>query len=500
MAIEARDFGAPAALGSGLSKDLNGLHDFNDRLRDRDRVLMGGGPAGAGWSAVRIAAAVRAGQLSAVDVVRGHLDRIERLDPRLGAFRAVRTERALAEAEQLAARPDLAELPLAGVPVAIKDNIEVEGEQMRNGSAATDTNPSPQDHPVTARLRAAGAIVVGVTNVPELCLVPMTDSVHGISRNPWDRNRTPGGSSGGSAAAVSAALVPLAHGNDGLGSIRIPAACCGLVGIKPGTGVVPVSLDGEPQWGGLSENGPLATTVRDAALGLSVMAQDPKLAELGDPGPLRIGLSVRQAQVGFPIDPQFVAATRAVATTLGKLGHKITEHTERYPAWLGTAAVRSWYSFAWETAQPLDRARLDRRTRQMAAIGRRLATVHADGARARDRWRRRGADEFFGDLDVLLLPSLSQPAPRSARWGELNVLSNSLVSLRVASLYAPWNISGWPAMNVPAGVDTRGMPIGVQLVARPGRERLLLEVAAQLEQAQPWERYAPDYREGLGEE
>jgi amidase len=460
---------------------------------------MSDGPAGAGWSAVRIAAAVRAGELSAVDVVRSHLDRIERLDPRIGAFRAVRSERALAEAERLAARPDLAELPLAGVPVAIKDNIEVEGEQLRNGSAATDTNPSTQDHPVTARLRAAGAIVVGVTNVPELCLVPMTDSVHGISRNPWDRTRTPGGSSGGSAAAVSAGLVPLAHGNDGLGSIRLPAACCGLVGIKPGTGVVPVSLDGEPQWGGLSENGPLATTVRDAALGLSVMAQDPALAELADPGTLRIGLSVRQAQVGFPIDPQFIAATREVGTTLGQLGHKIVDHTRHYPAWLGAAGVRSWYSFAWETAQPLDRARLDRRTRQMAAIGHRLKSMHADGARARERWLRRGADEFFGDLDVLLLPSLSQPAPKSARWGELNVLSNSLVSLRIAALYAPWNISGWPAMNVPAGVDTRGLPMGVQLVARPGRERLLLEVAAQLEEARPWERNAPDYREVLDE-
>ena len=460
---------------------------------------MSGGTASAGWSAARVSAAVRAGQLTPADVVRAHLDRIEQFDPRLGAFRAVRVERALAEAEALGARPDLAELPLAGVPVAIKDNIEVEGEQLRNGSAASDTAPCPQDHPVTARLRAAGAIVVGMTNVPELCLVPMTDSVHGISRNPWNRSRTPGGSSGGSAAAVSAALVPLAHGNDGLGSIRIPSACCGLVGIKPGTGVVPASLDGEQQWGGLSENGPLATTVRDAALGLSVMADDPALADLGDPGTLRIGVSVRQAQVGFPIDAQFIAATKAVAATLTELGHKVGDHTKRYPSWLGTAATRSWFSFAWESAQPLDRTRLDRRTRQMAAIGHALETAHAGGARARERWRRNGADEFFGDIDVLLLPSLSQPAPESARWGELSVLSNSLTSLRVASLYAPWNISGWPAMNVPAGVDTRGMPIGVQLVARPGREKLLLEVAAQVEQAKPWQRHAPDYRKDLDE-
>lgn len=447
-----------------------------------------------GRPAADIAAAVRAGEIEPRDVARQYLDRIAELDPALSAFRVVRTDQVLAEADAVAARPDRADLPLAGVPVAIKDNIEVAGEQMRNGSAASPEAPSPADHPVVARLRAAGAVVVGLTNVPELCLVPMCDSAYGIARNPWNRDRTPGGSSGGSAAAVAAGLVPLAHGNDGLGSIRIPAACCGLVGIKPGTGVVPASLDGEPNWAGLAEHGPLGTTVQDVALGLSVMADDPTLAVLGDPGTLRVGVSVRSPQVGLPINPRFVAATTAMSETLAGLGHHVAPHTTRYPTWLGTGAVRSWYSFAHEGAVSLDSGRLDRRTRRMAATGGLLNALHADGAKARDRWRGGAAELFFGEIDVLLLPSLSQPAPAAKRWGDYGALRTTLVSTKTASLLAAWNIAGWPAMNVPAGTDADGMPIGVQLVTRPGGERLLLELAAQIESARPWPRHAPDYQ------
>ncbi len=448
-----------------------------------------------GRDAARIAEAVRTGAAEPRTVVQQHLDRIERLNPQLAAFRRVRRDEALAEADAVAARPDLAELPLAGVPVAIKDNVEVAGEQLRNGSAASPDTVNDTDHPVVARLRAAGAVVVGVTNVPELCLMPMSDSVYGIARNPWNRDRTPGGSSGGSAAAVAAALVPLAHGNDGLGSIRIPAACCGLVGIKPGSGVVPPSLSGEPAWYGLSENGPLATTVHDAALGLSVMAADPGLAQLDDPGVLRIGLSVRATQPGLPMDMRSVAAATETAGLLERLGHKVTSHTTRYPAWLGPATLRTWYSCAYKNAQGLDRARLDRRTRGMAAIGRVVDTLHLGANGARERWRGGAADDFFGDIDVLVLPSLATIPATARRYGERGVIVNSFIGVTMASLYGAWNIAGWPAMNVPAGVhDVLGTPLGVQLVARPGGERLLLELAAQIETARPWQRYAPEYR------
>ncbi|MGP4089216.1 amidase family protein, partial [Streptomyces sp. KR55] len=191
-----------------------------------------------GRTAVEIAAAVREKRVTPREVMAEHLERIERIDGRVGAFRTVRAKAALAEADEVGARGDLGELPLAGVPVAVKDNLAVRGEAVRIGSAATADTPADQDHVTVARLRAAGAVVVGLTNVPELCVFGTTEGVHGIARNPWDTTRTAGGSSGGSAAAVAAGLVPIALGNDGMGSLRIPAANCGVVTIKPGRGVV----------------------------------------------------------------------------------------------------------------------------------------------------------------------------------------------------------------------------------------------------------------------
>ena len=449
-----------------------------------------------GRSAAQIAEAVRAGEAEPRQVVRQHLERIGRLNPHLGAFRRIRHQEALTEADALAARSDLAELPLAGVPVAVKDNVEVAGEQMRNGSAASSSAVNSADHPVVARLRAAGAIVVGLTNVPELCLAAMSDSVYGIARNPWDRERTPGGSSGGSASAVSAALVPIAHGNDGLGSIRIPASCCGLVGIKPGRGVVPVSLDGAEQWFGLVENGPLATTVQDAATALSVMAADPEYAEIGDLEPLRIGVSVRPAQAGFPIEGPCAQAAVSLVSVLTGLGHNVARHTRHYPAWLGPATAGTWYTAAYLDAAELDRARLGRAARQMTEFGRVLNALRMGGAKGRARWRGGAADEFFGDIDVLMLPALATAPPEARRWGEHGALRASVVSTRAASLFGAWNVAGWPAMSIPGGTHpATGTPLGVQLVARPGRERTLLALAAQIEKTRPWHRHAPDYRD-----
>ncbi|MFF1839521.1 amidase [Streptomyces sp. NPDC058231] len=445
-----------------------------------------------GRTAVEIAAAVREERASAVDVTRQHLDRIARLDPGLSAFRHVRAEQALAEAAAVDQHVNRASLPLAGVPVAVKDNIAVAGEQSRIGSAATSPDRSPDDHVIVQRLRAAGAVVVGLTNVPELCLVPMADSVYGIARNPWDERRTPGGSSGGSAAAVAAGLVPLAHGNDGFGSIRIPCACCGTVGIKPGRGVVPLAPS-DPTWDNLVENGPIATTVRDAALGLAVMAGEPGLAHLGEPGALRIGVSVRSISPGFAIVAPYRRAALEAGTLLEGLGHSVTRHTRRYPAWLGPASLSSWYASARESAAGLDRAGLNRSTRRLTAVGGALAAFHVDGSRARDRWRTDAAERFFGQIDVLLLPALSRPAARAERWGNYGGLRVTAVSTRTASLFGPWNIAGWPALAVPVGVGADAMPVAVQLVAKPGGERLLLELAAQIEAAKPWPRHAPRY-------
>ncbi len=225
-----------------------------------------------GKSAAEIARAVRTGKASAREVVAEHLAHIQRVDPTIGAFRTVRVEQALLEAEAVDSRADRYALPLAGVPIAIKDNVPVNGEYIGDGSAVTSREIAFRDHEVVRRLRAAGAVVVGLTRVPELCIFPTSDDTDGVARNPWDTARTPGGSSGGSAAAVASGMVPIAHGNDGLGSVRIPAACCGLVGVKPGRGVVPSQLGGG-SWSGWRRTASLRRPSRTRSWG-SVSSQD----------------------------------------------------------------------------------------------------------------------------------------------------------------------------------------------------------------------------------
>ncbi|MBB2909186.1 amidase [Streptosporangium becharense] len=462
-----------------------------------------------GSSAVEIAEAVRRGKATAPLVVEEHLDAIAERDGRIGAFRVVRAERALAEARTLQEREDLAELPLAGVPVAVKDNVPVRGETSRNGSAATPGTPAAEDHPVVARLRAAGAVVVGLTNVPELCLTGFCDSVYGLTRNPWDLGRTPGGSSGGSAAAVAAGMVPLAHGNDGLGSLRIPAACCGLVSIKPGHGVVPPP---EHDWYGMAENGPLATTVADLSLALAVMAGDMSLATPGDhdslgvgdaigdyPGgltpaePVRLRIAVAPAPLppGFRVDAELRAAVTSAAETLGAAGHTVVEHTSRMSTRLGLATIATWFSCALHDTRGLDPRRLQRRTRSLARTGRLLARLGLDGGAERDLWRASGADQWFGNADVLVMPTLAAVPPAAARWGDRGLPANVRANVTYAPATGAWNMAGWPAMSVPYGVHSGGTPIGVQLVAAPGGEAQLLALAAQLEAARPWPRHAP---------
>ncbi|WP_433250644.1 amidase [Streptosporangium sp. CA-135522] len=462
-----------------------------------------------GKSAVEIAEAVRRGKTTAPEVVEDHLQMIAKYDGRIGAFRKVRAERALAEARAVQERDDLATLPLAGVPVAIKDNVPIRGEATRNGSAATPNTAAAEDHPVVAKLRAAGAVVVGITNVPELSLAGFSDSVYGVTRNPWDLKRTPGGSSSGSAAAVSAGMVPLAHGTDGLGSLRIPAACCGLVSIKPGQEVVPAPVN---DWHGMSENGPMATTVADLALALAVMAGDMSLAtpdeseslEIGsaiddypggltpaEPLTLRIAVAPTPLPPGLAVDAEFQKAVIEAADMLGAAGHTVVEHDARMPGWLGSATITAWLACAGEDVAGLDPRRLERRTRSLARAGRLLARIGMDGAAGRDRWRAYGADQWLGNADVLITPTLAAVPPPAGRWGRRGLLANVRTNVTYAPATGVWNMAGWPAMTVPYGWHSTGMPIGVQLVAAPGGESQLLALAAQLENAHPWLRHAP---------
>jgi amidase len=468
----------------------------------------------AGWvgrPATQIAAAVRAGMATARAVVAEHLARIEALDGELGAFRVLRPQRALAEADavdaELAAAPGgpahpgtastgQARFPLAGVPLGVKDNTAVAGEVPRFGSLATPDTPAVADHEVVRRLRAAGAVVLGLTRMPELGIFPMGDSAWGLPRNPWNTQLTPGGSSGGAAVAVAAGMVPLAQGNDGLGSIRIPAACCGLVGLKPGTGVLPPPGDPQDPWFGLAEHGPLASTVGDAALMLAIMAERPDWAEvdaLETAWPLRVAVAVNNPAPGMPVDPQYRDAARAAGQALAQAGHEVRAVRFRYPPALGPAVLSTWARCAAGSVTGLDPRQLTRPVRGHARMGRVLGRLGMAAPHTRECWGER-LDRCLGPADVLLTPALAHPPPPAVRWSERGWLRNVVAAGRYTPFIPPWNLAGWPAATVPAATRHRsGIPLAVQLVARPGGEPLLLALARRLEVARPWTRLAPGY-------
>jgi amidase len=444
-----------------------------------------------GLSATELADLVHQHAVTPLEIVDAHLDQIQRQDPRLGAFQLVRAEAARAEAEALSEREDLQELSLAGVPIAIKDVIAVEGEPTRMGSLATTDAIATRDDDLVRRIRSAGAVVIGKTRVPELCAWPWTDGAFGISRNPWDVARSPGGSSGGSAAAVAAAMVPLAHGSDGGGSIRIPAAACGLVGIKPGAGVIPTEA-GSGRWHDLSTNGPLATTVDDLAALLAVMADRPDLRTVDVPSTrLRIAVSIRSPLPGAEIDPEFASAAWTTGEVLRAAGHHVTGADPPYEIRtlyaMGVRALAGIYEDSVDLE--MKRSMLEPRSRPNLSIGAAVDRLHLVRDADRDRWRRR-VREFFDGFDVLVTPTLAAPAVLAEGWCRRSWLANAR-----AAGYAPftgvWNLAGAPAAAVPAGLHRGGMPVSVQIVAPEHHEARVLSVAKQLEVLRPWPRHAP---------
>jgi amidase len=445
-----------------------------------------------GETAVGIAAAVRSGQVSPTEVLEQHLERIAAVDGRLGAFRLLRTDEVRAEARALEQRGDLDSLALAGVPVAIKDNVDLAGTPTRNGSAATSPEPAAADDELVRRLRAAGALLVGKTNVPELCLWPFTESeVFGVTRNPWSLDHTPGGSSGGSAAAVAAAMVPIALAADGGGSIRMPASNCGLVGLKPGHGVLPFPPTGVSTWSQMSEFGPLATTVADLALALDVLAGTDTYRAVAPPErPLRIGISAKPVSAGVKVDPRVRAAMEATAEALAGAGHRV-ETVD--PPWRnGDAAPflrRVFYGCAEDTDR-LSWEALEPRTRAEARVGRLLRrTAPAPTGPPRRVLARFRA--WFADHDLLLSPTLAQPPLRVGAYRGKGLARTLLGLTAYMPFPPPLNLVGFPAASVPAGTTGDGLPLGVQLAAAPGGEALLLSVARQLEILAPWPRHAP---------
>ncbi|MPZ27883.1 MAG: amidase [Micromonosporaceae bacterium] len=447
-----------------------------------------------GATAKEIARAVRRGEVTATQVVADYLDHIRAHD-RVGAFRTVREGEAPAEAEQVDQQEDLAGATLAGVPVAVKENTPVAGLPTWRGSAAARGPVADSDHEVVRRLRGAGAVVVGTTRMPELGLWGTTDDPTAITRNPWLPDRTPGGSSGGAAAAVAAGLVPIAHGNDGLGSIRIPAACCGLVGLKPGRGVVPCQLGAE-DWFGLTEHGILATTVADALVGFAVLAGQ-QAGKLTEPSRLRIAVSLRCPVQGVRADRANRGALATAARLLVAAGHDTVRADPTYPTWLGLRGMATWFAAAYRDAEwaGLDRAALQPRTRRHLALGRWAWRRGLVRDTDRQRWRDQCL-AFLDSYDLLLTPALAAAPPLAQRWSDRPWRANLTSNLRYAPYAAPWNIAGLPAIVVPVGsrrdAGPGRLPVAVQLVGPPGAERLLLAVAGQLEQAAPWPRHPPD--------
>jgi amidase len=441
-------------------------------------------------SATDIAAGVQRRELSPVDVAAAFLRRIDEVEPRVNAFTALRRAEVEREAAALAGRDDLARLPLAGVPIAIKDTFCVAGLPRRLGSRATPNLPSSEDGELVVRVRRAGALVLGTTTMPELALWPhgAADVYGKTTTNPWDLARTPGGSSAGSAAAVAARMAAIAIGSDGLGSIRIPAACCGLVGLKPGAGVVPAG-DVHP-WFGHSEAGPIATTAADAALLLSVLSGAPP-HDLAPPQPLRIAVAVRAPGPGIRVHRDYRRAAMDAAAMLARAGHTVELVPGPRSLSIALALLRRWCAFAADDVARLglDVEKLEPLTRVHVRRGRKvLRRRPPDDV---DVMRMRAAlDDVFAGSDLLLSPALGQLPPPTAsfRTGWLR----SILRMSAFTPFTPgWNLARYPALSVPCGSTPEGFPLAVMLGGLPGSEARLLSVARQIESLAPWQRHAP---------
>ncbi|NEK58796.1 amidase [Geodermatophilus sabuli] len=442
-----------------------------------------------GLPATELAARVRAGELTAVEVVGAHLAHLDAVEARIGAFRVVRREAALAEAAAVDAAPGRASMPLAGVPIAVKDNVPVAGETCTDGSPACPTRVETADHPVVARLRAAGAVVVGISRAPELCLYATTDGPGTVTRNPWDTARSPAGSSGGSAAAVAAGAVPIAVGNDGMGSLRLPAAACGLLTLKPGRGVVPTL---ELDWSGMVENGVLTTTVADLAVALAVLTGQEPVPPPAPGRPLRVAVSTRSPLPGVRADGPTRAAVDTVAAALTAAGHTVVRRDPPITPGAAAGALTRWMAGAADDAAHLgiDLADLQPRSRTHARIGRAVRAAGLVRPATAERFRER-MTAFFADVDVLLSPVTTGPPLPARPWHERGFVANVVANARWAPWTAAWNLAGLPALVLPAGTRADGLPVAVQLAGPAGAETRLLWTAGELERQQPWRRHAP---------
>ena len=434
----------------------------------------------------RQAELVRDGEVSSRELTELHLERIARLDPGLNAFRVVLGEEALAAAGAADGRRGADAPALNGVPIAIKDDTDMAGQITAHGSLGHGP-PASADAEVVRRLRAAGAVLIGKTHVPELEALATTESLaFGATRNPWDPSRIAGGSSGGSAAAVAAGLAAAALGTDGAGSIRIPAACCGLFGLKPQRGRVPMASD----WHGMSTAGPLTRGVLDAGLFYdAVKSGGPSFAAAAaePPGRLRIAWSLAVPRGSTArVDPEMRGLVERTAARLRDLGHAVEQRDPDYGGAVMRVTTRYLEGISGDAAAMPHPERLARWTRGLVRMGERIprrlvARAHALEAADRDR-----IGVLFADCDVLLTPALTRRPPQLGAWLGLPapLMLNGMAGF-IAHLPL-WNHLGQPAASVPVEAAPDGFPLAVQLVGRPGDEATLLSLSAQLEADTGW--------------
>lgn len=435
------------------------------------------------------------GRITSTELVDLLLRRIERLQPRLNAFRAVLADSARREAADAdAARQRGDRRPLLGVPVAVKDNVAVTGQAALFGTGSPERVATDDDE-LVRRLRAAGLVVLGLTQLPELALWAATESAHhGITRNPWDRSRAPGGSSGGSAVAVAAGLVAAAHGTDSLGSIRLPASACGLVGLKPTHGTVPLGPDID-HWEGLTHAGFLTRTVRDSALLLdAVVSPSPRwTASLDDPGvrpPLRIAAS-RKPSSPARVAPEVRKVHEAALDALRRLGHDVRDQDPPLRGVSNAATVRYAAGVAHDLDGLVDPAATEGRTRTIARIGRRLPRGLVDRARDQGTAFADRMAAFFADVDVLVTPTTPALPVAAGRILGKGLVSTMRPMVPRAAFTGPWNACGLPAVSIPFALTGSGLPVGVQLVGPRGSDGRLLALAAALERISAWPQRRP---------
>jgi amidase len=460
-----------------------------------------------GRPATELAELVKAGEVTARELAEASFERIEALDPDLNAFVHLDPDGALASADGIGAGD---ERPFAGVPIAIKDTTAVAGMPFTLGSQMFGDFVAPHDSFVVRRVREAGFVIVGKTNLPEFGVLPVTEPRRfGPTRNPWDTARTPGGSSGGAAAAVAAGMVPLAHGSDGGGSIRIPAACCGLVGLKPSRGRVSRG----PEQGDdlLVQDGVLTRTVAETAALLDVLAGyetgdatwAPPPAEpfarsaAREPGRLRIGITMEPALEVDAVDSLCERAAREAAALLESLGHEVEEVD---PPWKDQALLRAFtLVFGTPVAMGMWFAAQATGREPSPDLVEPLTWTIWEGVRERDpldyllaRTRLTGAARpivaLWNDYDAVLTPALAE---RPVPIGAIDACSDDpWEDFRRSGAFTPYtalfNVTGQPAISVPLFHGEDGLPLGVQLAGRPAGEAQLLSLAAQLEAASPW--------------